>query len=320
MSKLKIWLITAASLMILGLLIFAITMSSIGWNFKRLSTVEYQTTTHTINEEFSNISIDIDTADITFAKSDDESCKVISYEEKNCPHSVFVENGTLKIEFTNSKKFFDFFGINFDSANLTVYLPEKEYAALSIKSSTGNIEIPNSCSFKSADISASTSDVKVSAFIKNNLKITVSTGDIYVENTGIGGSLNLISSTGDKTISNVSVNEDVFSQSSTGDMTFHNVTCKNLKLSGSTSDIFLNNTVASEKLDIRVSTGNISLDGADGSEIYIKASTGDITGTLLSEKVFFANSDTGDVDVPRSTTGGICEITTRTGDIKVSIK
>ena len=54
--------------------------------------------------------------------------------------------------------------------------------------------------------------------------------------------------------------------------------------------------------------------------ISIKTDTGDVTGTLLSEKEFITDSDTGNIDVPKTTTGGKCEITTDTGDIKIDIK
>ncbi len=47
---------------------------------------------------------------------------------------------------------------------------------------------------------------------------------------------------------------------------------------------------------------------------------GDVKGTLLSEKAFFAESDTGDIDVPKTNVGGRCEITTDTGDIQIQIQ
>ena len=45
-----------------------------------------------------------------------------------------------------------------------------------------------------------------------------------------------------------------------------------------------------------------------------------VGGTLLSDKVFITDTTTGDVDVPKTTTGGKCEITTTTGDIEIDIE
>ena len=47
--------------------------------------------------------------------------------------------------------------------------------------------------------------------------------------------------------------------------------------------------------------------------------TGDVRGSLLSEKVFIVNTDTGRKEVPDTITGGRCEITTDTGDVKITI-
>ena len=40
---------------------------------------------------------------------------------------------------------------------------------------------------------------------------------------------------------------------------------------------------------------------------------------LLSPKIFFTETSTGKVQVPRSLSGGECGITTSTGDIKLEI-
>ena len=53
--------------------------------------------------------------------------------------------------------------------------------------------------------------------------------------------------------------------------------------------------------------------------MYVTTSTGEVTGSLRSEKVFITRSDTGRQDVPKSVTGGRCEITTDTGDIEITV-
>ena len=58
---------------------------------------------------------------------------------------------------------------------------------------------------------------------------------------------------------------------------------------------------------------------ADAGELHIRTDTGDVTGTLRTKKVFITETDTGKVEVPKSITGGECEITTDTGDIKIEI-
>ena len=68
MSKaMKIWLIVAASLVALGLIIFGGMMSILKWNFLRLDTTKYETNTYLPDGEFSNILINERTADISFS-------------------------------------------------------------------------------------------------------------------------------------------------------------------------------------------------------------------------------------------------------------
>ncbi len=99
------------------------------------------------------------------------------------------------------------------------------------------------------------------------MKIKTSTGKICVENTS-AGELVLVTSTGRITISNVNCTGDIDTTVSTGKIKLSNIMCKNFLSSGS---------------------------------------TGDVTGTILSEKIVIVETDTGSVDVPKSIVGGRCE-------------
>ena len=75
-----------------------------------------------------------------------------------------------------------------------------------------------------------------------------------------------------------------------------------------------------EKFDIERSTGNVKFSDCDAAELFVETSTGDVKGSLLSAKVFIVKTDTGSADVPKTITGGRCEIETDTGDIKITVK
>ena len=57
-----------------------------------------------------------------------------------------------------------------------------------------------------------------------------------------------------------------------------------------------------------------------GGRCEIETDTGDVDGTLLSDKLFLTETSTGDIRVPNTADGGICDIKTDTGDIKIAIK
>lgn len=77
--------------------------------------------------------------------------------------------------------------------------------------------------------------------------------------------------------------------------------------------------IAEGEFDIKSDTGDVKFSDSDAEEIYAETDTGDVTGTLCSEKIFQTHSDTGDIHVPDSLTGGRCKITTDTGDIEIRI-
>lgn len=297
----KLWLIIATSLILIGCILFAGVMFSLRWDFTKLSTDKFETNTYEIREPFHNISIETDTTDIIFTLSDDGTCKVECTEEENTRHSVTVEHGTLIVERLDERDLHDYIGnigIPVNSTKITVYLPQEEYTSLLIAESTGDIHIPQDFHFQDVDIALSTGDVVFSASASQLVKIQTSTGDIRVENTSA-------------THCDFSV--------STGDVYLSDLTCKNLITTGRTGDISMDHVVATGKLSIARSTGDVRFARCDAYEIFVKTDTGDIAGSLLTDKIFITETSTGDIQVPNTTTGGTCEIRTNTGDIAITI-
>lgn len=321
-TRTKAWLITATSLVSIGCILLVGVITALKWNFKALTTVYYETNIYELSEAFESIYINSDTADIVFALSDDGKCRVECREEENAKYSVTVENSTLTLELIDERTVYDFIGyigLNFDTPKITVYLPKTEYASLHIKESTGDIEIPKDFNFKDVNVSLSTGDVTFNASATKLIKIKTSTGDICVENI-YAGSLDLTVSTGKVTVSGVNCEGDVTVGVSTGKAKLTDTQCKSVISSGDTGDILLNEVIATEKFSIERSTGDVRFDSSDATEIFVKTDTGDVTGSLLSDKAFITQTNTGNVDVPKTINGGRCEINTDTGDIKIAVK
>ena len=316
----KICLIIAAALVTLGLLVSVGALFMIKFDFSSLNTAKLETSTHEISEDFDNITIETDTSDIILLPSTDDKCKVVCYEYQKENHSVSVVDGTLKVIREDTREWYDHIGIfSFGSSSIKIYLPESKYASISIKADTSDINIPNDFRFGSIEAVLSTGDVKCYASASQSLKIKTSTGDITVENVKVGA-LGLTTSTGDIIASGVKCDGDVELKVTTGKTYLTNLTCKNLTSQGDTGDINLKGVISSEKLNISRSTGDVTFDGCDASTLLIVTDTGDVTGRLLSGKLFVYKTDTGDVDLPKSTNGGgVCDITTDTGDIRINI-
>lgn len=315
----KLWLIIAASLILVGCMIFVGIMGMVKWNFTKLSTGRYETNQHEITDKFNDVSIKTDTADLIFALSDDGKCRVECYEETKAKHSVHVENDTLIISIDNKKVWYDYIGINLGSPKITVYLPDAEWSALAISKSVGYVELPKDFKFDEIDIVLSTGNVKCFASASELIKIKATTGNINITEVS-AGEVDLSTTTGGITLSNVFCEGKVKINTTTGKTNLSDVECGSLASTGTTGDISLNHVIATENFSIKRSTGNVGFVGSDAYEIFVETSTGKVTGSLLTDKVFITHTSTGSINVPKSVTGGKCEITTKTGNIKITIE
>ena len=325
MAKMKrskiVWLIVAASLTVLGLLAIAFSIAASGFDFLSFGTTEYESNSYEIEETFRDISIKTNTADITVKRSDDETARVVCREESKLKHSVSVEDGALIIEMVDARKWYEHIkiGISFEGASITVYLPDGAYGDLLINVDTGDTEIQKDILFEDIDIDSDTGDVTNYAWATGTVKIKTTTGDITVGDA-YAGTLDLAASTGKMNVKNVNCAGEIKQKSSTGKAFFEDVNCKSMTSVANTGDITLTCVKVLDRLAVERSTGDVRFDGSDAAEIVIETDTGDVTGSLLSDKIFFVTTDTGDVDVPESISGGKCKVTTDTGDVRLTVK
>ncbi len=314
----KIWLIAAASLILIGCALFGAIMSMLKWDFKELTVSQFETNNYTVTESFTSVSIHTTTAAITVAPSENGKCEVVCYEKEKVSHTVSVKDGTLVIETNDARKWYENIGFSFKTPQITVYLPKGDYAALTVHSTTGKTEIAKDFLFESIDLSATTGSITNYASAKGDIKIHTTTGGIIIENAS-AASLSLSLTTGSVTASGITCAGNVTVDVSTGKTGLYNITCQNLISNGSTGDLHLHRVLAQERFSLERGTGDITLKACDAAELFIKATTGDVKGTLLSEKIFIADTTTGEKNLPATVTGGKCEIHTTTGDIQISI-
>ena len=314
----KVWHILAFSLVLVGCIMFGGVMAVLSWDFSKLSTVRYETNRYELKEDFNNISIAADTAHVEFVLAEDAKGSVVCYEPKNAAHSVAVQDGTLVVEVVDTRKWYEYIGIHFGTPKITVTIPRSECGALSVQTDTGDVKIPECFRFESIDVSVSTGHVTCLASAAGQIRIGTSTGDIHVEDVQ-ADSLRLSVSTGRVVARSVACAGDLAVRVSTGDTALTDVACKSFASTGNTGDFSLENVIAADVFSIERSTGDVRFERCDAAEIFVKTDTGHVKGSLLSDKVFVAETDTGRVEVPKTTAGGRCEIHTDTGDIRIII-
>ena len=312
----KIWLLAACALVLAGGLLFAGVMASLKWEPKKLSADQFETNTHEIGEEFRDISVTTDTADMQLLPSEDGACRVVCYEERDALHTVNVEGGTLTIAPAEQRAWHTY--ASFGTPKITVYLPQADYGVLFFHSGTGTAEIPGGFTFESAQLFLSTGNANFYASASGAVQIETSTGNIRVENTS-AGALALSTATGLVNVTDVTCAENAGIDVATGDAALTGVSCQNVRSNGSAGSITLTHVLASEEIAVERSTGDVTLTACDAAGIHVQTDTGDVTGSLLTDKVFLTDTAAGTVDVPKTVTGGPCEIRTATGDIQFRI-
>ena len=296
----KILLIVAAVLTVVGVGIFTVAFAILGFDIAKLSTQKYEFNTYTLNEDFNSIKINTETASVILAESDSDECKIECVEREKMKHSAEVREGTLVIDVENTKKWYDYIGSNFGNETVTVYLPKAVYASLTVNADTGSVEIPKMFSFESVCVKVDTGLIDCYAEVSDSIELQTATGSIRAENSSTDGEVKI--------------------KTATGSIKIADIRCNRLSAESHTGSIDLTNSIAADNMTINCATGSVRLDSCDANEIKVATHTGSIVGTLLSDKIFFAKSSVGNVDVPKTTSGGTCELVTGTGDIKIEIK
>jgi len=319
--------IISAVLFGVGLLITFGALIAIGFNFDKI--VDISKESIEIKQNFNSISLDCSSADIVIKPSSNGKCGMETVCSRGAAIKYSVERNELKIkeEIDFSRSFF-YTGDN----TVTIYLPKDKYKSLKIHGSSADTRI-DEVDFEQAEILASAGDIVINSRI-NELKIKVSAGDVII-NGMEARVLNITSSSGDVTIKNTSVKESATLETSTGDVKLEEtVVGKNLSVKTSTGDIEakklsavnlvarvstgeieLENVVVTGEMKLNSKSGDVELDRCDAQFLKIETSSGDVEGTLLTNKIFYTKSGSGDISVPKSTEGGMCEITTGSGDV-----
>lgn len=302
MKNTKKRIILAVSLVVAGLVIGTLGLYAAGFDFTKLSPQRLTANTHTVEEDFTNISIDTDISDVRLELSKDGTCQVVCLEEVNYFHKVSVEDGTLTITTQDDRTWYEHIGIFSGFHSVTILLPKKVYQDLAITCDTADVEIPKDFSFGWADITTNTGDIKWQGSKVDTLALEVDTGDILVKDI---------------------------------------LLCKNITAKATTGDITLSDALVTGDLIAKTSTGDVLFDRFDAVSMDVKTTTGDVTGTLRSYKRFSAKTTTGKLRLPPmpddlgttlvitdeagnelssiTSTPGTCKITVVTGDIDLSL-
>lgn len=270
---------------------------------------------HTIPEAFHSILIKTEDCNVDFVLFEGNADPhVVIKERESTSHRVVVEDGVLRIEMMDSRSWRDFIGVNWETMEMTVYLPQKQYESVRIYTATGHIQIPEVFSIREAGLQSATGRIVCDADVTDSLSCYTATGAITVRNAA-PAVMRLDSNTGRIQVTDAAGGE-IGLENDTGRTELENVTCTLLACESETGDVTVRSVIVDDYLQVFTDTGDILIENSDAGRVNIETDTGDVSGNFLTPKDFSgACSDTGKVDVPNTWKGGYCRIETDTGDI-----
>lgn len=322
MSKTKkILLIIAIICIVIGGIITILALAAVKFNIFKFNTVNFENKTCIINDDFENINVYEVSFDITFIKSDNNECKIIYPEGDQIKQTISVENNTLKVAYKDERKWYERIGFYWlDDDGIKIYLPKNEYEKLYISSVSGDICVPDNFTFSETDLESTSGEIEFYSITKNRLNAETVSGDLNIKN--VNGSLTAKSTSGEIYISNIST-KTINIKTTSGDISLIDAkNTENIEINSTSGDISINDTVNTKDTLIQSTSGEVSLMNFDSEYLKIETVSGDVEGSLLSEKVFITDTTSGDVDVPigNSLAFGECVVSTTSGDISFKIK
>ncbi len=280
-------------------------------------------------EDFKDIFIDAGDADVRIVLSESGEIEVECPSDTENKHYVTsVNDGTLTIKQIKAKNLYRrFFGMNLSSlftvnttcSEIKVSLPPREFGSLCINTVSGDINVEEGISFASVVAKTMSGDVGISSSVKNELIAKSVSGDVTV--TGMApNTLNLSSTSGDVTLSSVRYAGYVSAWTASGDVELTDVSCKTVTCGSKSADVTLYCVIADNVITCTDVSGDIQLRKCDAGSLKLTNISGDVNGTLLSEKTFVASTVSGNVYVPPISSDRQCVVTTVSGDILFSLE
>lgn len=211
------------------------------------------------SDQFSDLKINLKSADLAIHFYDEANYKIEFYESKYDTKSIKVENETLKIEQELGSRV-NWFNFKFTSKKITtinLYLPKIFNGKVEIKTSSGNISI-DAFQFESLNIKVASGNIRLTqGIVATDMNLETSSGKISL-NELITGNLKAKTSSGKIKLSNATIKTLSELKTSSGNIELTDIEAKEVRARVESGNIYLTN-VKIISIDAETSSGNIRI-------------------------------------------------------------
>ena len=352
-------MIVAAGLLLAGIACIAVGHALGGHHDLVEEKTPLTATNFTPEGDFNSVTVDTIAADVTLAYAEDGVCRVEARDRESITYTAEILDNTLLIRAEDHRSWWEhveFFGTSQTPA-VTVYLPAKSLKTLSVDVTTGDVSVPRDFTFsgnvelssnsgdltllaavegdtsletttgdvtvegkhKTVSASATTGDITLRHVDAKELTVSVTTGSIHVQKA-VAVAVTAAAGTGDVILEDVITDDAIRVTTTTGDQQLLRVLCGSMTLRAGSGCVTLTESVALGHAAVKTTTGDVTFVRSDAVTLSVDVTTGDVTGSLLTSKIFSVASTSGSVNVPQFSVGGLCEIKTTSGSVRITIE
>jgi hypothetical protein len=265
-----------------------------------------------------SLEIESGSAEVKLFPASDGVCTVRCAEGANLDYKVWIVDGTLHIERVSK---WSLFPISLTGDYIRVYLPDPDYEALWVHSSSGGVGVPMDFHFDNAILNVSSGGVEFAADVTYELNIQSSSGGVAVAGTSPERLFISCSSGGIQLVN--SAPGEVTLHSTSGSVKAEHVRCKAFESSCTSGSQRFSDVIVDGLLRVDGTSGSVKLDDCDAGEVQVAVVSGSVSGNFLTPKVYDLRSASGSVAAPSSaaptpgsSSAGRCTVRTTSGSIK----
>lgn len=313
-KRMKLCLIVSLVLFCTGSILFGFGMIGVKGDVAHFSPLKVVQTTYTENAENPVSSVRIThrpSADVKIAFSDSATAVTMEYgrlyTKKNEAASYFSltdENGELRLD-VREKTGKTWLATFSDSPKITLTLPSSREYAISVKTTTGNIDFEGTGTL-------------------STLSLETDTGNVSTQNAVLTASeMRFRSDTGNVKIG-VFTAHTLLAEADTGNITVSGGNATGtVRLETDTGDVTVKGELVAAEIQMDTDTGNCKTKGGvlTADAIALETDTGDVSVTLSgkqSDYSIYVNTDTGKSNIGSQAGGAkTLKIDLETGDIAV---
>lgn len=277
-------------------------------NFANTSKFEYVNKTFTANMPVTSLNISEIEANVTFNLTDSDTLSIDYVETDLFSRDISVSDGKLTYKVVDNRNWFEKLAITnlgySEKHTVTVNLPKKDYAAITVSTISGSINLSDT-SLSLGDISLNNTSGKISLTNASCASVAVNT------------------TSGDASLANVSSASNVKISSVSGAAYLQDLTCNDLQCSTTSGKISLSSVISNDNFKISTVSGAVEVLSSDGKTVTVSTTSGSVHLSLLTMKDFSHSTVSGKFTFPENKENlpseGSCKISTVSGNATVEI-